>query len=103
VPEIVRPDDVDDVEVVVPGFRAVEPAELAVSVVAAVADEPDEDPPQPAIIPETTTIAQQSVPRQDSKRIILEPPTYPNRTRSSEESQEADAMTRGHLKGGRYH
>jgi len=71
----------------------VEPTELAVSAVASDEDEP-EDPPHPAIIPESNTSAQQTVPREDFRRTILRTSEL-NRRGSSRQrcAKEAVAMT----------
>jgi hypothetical protein len=63
-----------------------EPAALTVSVVAADEGE-SEDTPQPATIPQTDTSAQHSVPRQDFRLTICEPPNWTEQGRSSEVCQ----------------
>jgi hypothetical protein len=91
--ELVEPTELVGATELVEPTGLVEPTELAVSAVASDEDEP-EDPPHPAIIPESNTSAQQTVPREDFRRTILRTSEL-NRRGSSRQrcAKEAVAMT----------
>jgi carbonic anhydrase/acetyltransferase-like protein (isoleucine patch superfamily) len=92
--ELVEPTELVGSAELTESTGVVEPAGLAVSAVASAADE-SEDPPHPAIIPETNTSAQQAVLRQDFRLNIFRTPEL-NRTRPGRQrcAKEADALTR---------
>ncbi len=96
--EFVVPTELVEPAELVESTGLVEPAELVVSAVASDADE-SEDPPHPAMIPQTNTSAQQSVPRQDCRRTILRTSELDRKGRSSEVRQRSGCNDMPHPNG----